>query len=103
MRLSVKTNVASLQAANCLFCLHIGSIAFLFGKRKGPCLCRIELFTPLHKWRISTLKKKKFPAHNTGSPTLPYCNANFACEYQTCTLPWNDSSVSEEQQRRAGA
>jgi len=55
---SIKTNVASLQAKNCIFCLHIGSVALCFGRRKGDCLCRIELFTPLQRWRISTLRKK---------------------------------------------
>ena len=56
--LSIKTNVASLQAYGCKVCLHIGSVAFIIGQRKGDCLFRLELFTPLHRWRISTLRKK---------------------------------------------
>jgi hypothetical protein len=55
---AIKTNVASLQAKNCIFCLHIGSVALCFGSHNGDCLCRIELFTPLHRCRISTLRKK---------------------------------------------
>ena len=56
--LKIITNAASTQAYGCLICIHIGSIALLFGKRHGPCLFRLELFTPCRKLRISTIRKK---------------------------------------------
>jgi len=61
----LQTNVASTQAANCIFCFHIWSIALLIGRRHGPCYCRIELFTPLHLWRISKSRWKVATANNS--------------------------------------
>ncbi len=49
----IVTNVAYLQAYGCKLCIHIGSIAFLFGKKekgRGP---RIEICTPFHWFRYS--------------------------------------------------
>lgn len=49
----IQTNVASTQAYGCAFCLHVGSIAILFGRKnhgRGP---RLEIVTPLHWLRWS--------------------------------------------------
>lgn len=48
----VKRDVLSTQAFGCWLCLHVGSTAIYFGRRDGYAV-RLELFTPLHKWRLS--------------------------------------------------
>ncbi len=51
--MQILTNVAYLQAYGCRLCIHIGSTAFLFGKKekgRGP---RIEIWTPYHWFRYS--------------------------------------------------
>lgn len=50
--LHIKRNVMATQAYGCWLCLHIGDIAIFLGRRKGYGI-RVELFTPLHKWRLS--------------------------------------------------
>jgi hypothetical protein len=52
--IEIKTKTASTQAYGCWFCLHIFSTAIYFGsgvKGRGP---RLELFTPLHRFRWSS-------------------------------------------------
>lgn len=49
--LEIKTNVYSTQAKNCLFCIHIGTVAIFFGKGKREIGKRLELFTPSRKFR----------------------------------------------------
>lgn len=51
--MTIKRNVEYTQAYGCQFCLHIGSIAFMFGKRDGSGR-RLELFTPRHCFRYSS-------------------------------------------------
>jgi hypothetical protein len=48
----IKKDVLYAQAKNCSLCLHIGTVAFLFGRGKWFHK-RIELFTPLHIFRIT--------------------------------------------------
>lgn len=54
--IEVHDNVASMQAANCLGCIHIGSTAYVFyepqQKRAHDFGWRLELFTPLHWFRF---------------------------------------------------
>jgi hypothetical protein len=40
------------QAANCLFCLHIGYTAIFFGIGAGGYGARLELFTPSRLFRF---------------------------------------------------
>jgi hypothetical protein len=52
--MKILRNTAYIQAANCHFCLHIGTTAYIFGNRNGKGYgMRIELFTPEHIFRIS--------------------------------------------------
>lgn len=53
----IVTNVLSTQAYGCQFCLHIGSVALMFGRRDCHAR-RLELFTPLHRFRYSSGKKR---------------------------------------------
>ena len=51
--IEVKRNVEYLQAFGCRLCIHIGTVAVLFGRKsngRGP---RVELFTPRHWFRWS--------------------------------------------------
>lgn len=50
--LHIKRDVLYTQAYGCWLCLHVGSTAVFIGRRKGNAV-RLELFTPLHKWRLS--------------------------------------------------
>jgi hypothetical protein len=50
----IKTNVAYTQAKNCSLCLHVGSIAIMIGKGK-LFRKRLELFTPMQKFRWSSI------------------------------------------------
>lgn len=59
--IKVATNVAYVQARNCWGCLHIGSTAFYLwtpydDNRHGS--WRLEVLTPMHKWRFSAHKGK---------------------------------------------
>lgn len=56
MRIESRSGVAYTQAANCRFCLHVGSRAFFFGH--GPSGRRLELFTPSRWFRWSRLGKR---------------------------------------------
>ena len=52
--MTIYRDIEYIQAANCHLCLHIGTTAYIWGRRAGKgCGLRIELFTPLHKLRIS--------------------------------------------------
>lgn len=51
---SIQSNVAYTQAYGVLFCLHIGSIALMFGRRKNGRGPRLELFTPNRWFRWSS-------------------------------------------------
>jgi len=48
----IKTGVVYTQAKNCSFCLHIGTIAMMFGKGKWF-KKRLEMFTPQQLFRWS--------------------------------------------------
>lgn len=48
----IKRDVMYTQAYGCWLCLQVGSTAIFLGRRDGYAL-RLELFTPLHKWRLS--------------------------------------------------
>lgn len=48
----IERDVMHTQAYGCWLCLHVGGTAIFFGRRKGYAL-RLELFTPLHRWRLS--------------------------------------------------
>lgn len=48
----IKRNVEYTQAYGCQLCVHIGSVAVMFGKRDGAGR-RLELFTPRHLFRYS--------------------------------------------------
>lgn len=53
--LTVQRNVASTQAKGTLFCLHVGGTALHFFNGSNPMPgFRLELFTPLHRFRWST-------------------------------------------------
>lgn len=44
------------------FALHIGTWCFCLGKPQGEMGVRLEIFTPLHWWRLSTprgLKRRR--------------------------------------------
>lgn len=49
----VRSAVAYTQAFGCRLCLHVGSIAFFFGRKRDGRGPRIEVLTPLHKFRYS--------------------------------------------------
>jgi hypothetical protein len=51
--IQIHRDVASTQAYGCRFCLHTGSIAVYFGRMTGGRGPRLELFTPLHRFRWS--------------------------------------------------
>jgi hypothetical protein len=52
--MTIMHNTAHAQAANCHLCLHIGTTAIFFGERKGKGYgLRIEILTPMQKFRIS--------------------------------------------------
>ena len=56
MTISIDGEVASTQATNCVFCLHISSTAIYF-QHGDHNLCsgrRLELFTPFHRFRYSS-------------------------------------------------
>ena len=40
------------QAANCLLCIHIGRTAIFFGAGVGGYGARLELFTPMQRFRF---------------------------------------------------
>ena len=46
-------HIAYAQANNCLLCLHIGRTAVYFGWVPGLVGLRVELFTPLCRFRVS--------------------------------------------------
>lgn len=49
----IHRDVTYTQAKGCLFCLHVGSVAVYFGTTKNGRGPRLELFTPLHRFRWS--------------------------------------------------
>ena len=50
----VQKNVEFTQARNCLFCLHFGTTAIYLGIGLRKLGKKIELFTPIHKFRYSS-------------------------------------------------
>lgn len=48
----VQKDVEYTQAYGCRFCLHVGSTAYLFGRKKGSPV-RLEIMTPRHWFRLS--------------------------------------------------
>ncbi len=49
----IKTGVFYAQAANCYFCLHIGSWAIFWMKPKRRMGYRLEVLTHYRRWRWS--------------------------------------------------
>ena len=49
-------NVEYLQAKNCRLCIHVGLTAFIFGEGWKGKATRVEIFTPLHRFRFSPAK-----------------------------------------------
>lgn len=47
------------QAANCLFCLHIGGTVISIGTGAGGFGARLELFTDLHRFRFRRRTREK--------------------------------------------
>ena len=52
--MTLYTNVEYMQAANCRFCLHVGTIALVIGLKPNGYGRRLELFTPRHMFRYSS-------------------------------------------------
>ncbi len=50
--MEIRTNVAYTQAYGCRFCLHVGSVALYFGRRRGYGT-RLEICTPCRWFRWS--------------------------------------------------
>lgn len=52
----VQRNVASTQAKGTLFCLHVGGTAIHFfnSLKRADCRWRLELFTPMRRFRWSS-------------------------------------------------
>lgn len=48
----IKRDVMYTQAYGCWLCLHVGATAIFLGRREGNG-ARLELFTPLHRIRLS--------------------------------------------------
>jgi hypothetical protein len=51
--LRIVRDVAYTQAFGCCFCLHVGSVALFFGRKRDGRGPRLELFTPCRWFRWS--------------------------------------------------
>lgn len=69
--MEIKRDVYSLQAYGCRFCLHIGSIALLFGRMENGRGPRVEICTPARwfRWSWGYVDKPKIPK-GTGQPVM---------------------------------
>jgi hypothetical protein len=52
--IEVRRNVAYTQGYGCRFCLHVGSVAFFFGRVRGGAGPRLEVLTPRRWFRWSS-------------------------------------------------
>lgn len=59
MFIQVARDIMSTQTKGCLFCLHVGATAFYIGSKKEGSGARLELFTPMRKFRFSWMRKRK--------------------------------------------
>lgn len=51
--MNIVTGIEYIQPRGRMFCLHVGSVAVLFGPKRDTAVARLELFTPLHRFRLS--------------------------------------------------
>lgn len=51
--LEIRRGIEYSQAFGCLACLQIGTVALFLGRYRADCLLRIELLTPIHRFRIA--------------------------------------------------
>lgn len=53
MFIQVARDIMSTQTKGCLFCVQIGATAFYLGNKKQGSGARLELLTPVRKFRFS--------------------------------------------------
>jgi hypothetical protein len=51
--IAIDRGVMSTQTKGCRFCLHVGTVAIFFGKKRYGSGARLEILTPMRKLRFS--------------------------------------------------